>query len=138
MNFERMNQAIAIIKDIPDDQLSLLYWQHEPEAENETFARDMAQTNCGTLACAAGWLSLHPAMQEQGLFADRDGEPIHLLGTKRRYGFNALAQFFDLLISEAEGLFGQRQEGEGGEEMTDKQVWLLRAENLIAQHKAQE
>lgn len=146
MNFERMQQAVAIIRDIPDDQLSLLYWQHEPPGENETFARNIGQTNCGTIACAAGWLALHPAMQEQGLYADGDGEPMFQSpiidrNWPKKYGFFALSIFFDITKDEASELFGQRSDADGNDdeepELSDKQVWLMRAEKLIAKYKEQ-
>jgi hypothetical protein len=61
----------------------------------------MLQWTCGTAACAAGYLSLLPAFQEQGLRARNTGDPAFDDET----GFVALERFFDVTPAVAEDWF---------------------------------
>jgi hypothetical protein len=143
MNFERLKQAIAIIDAINGNRVQLSYWQHRPDVGDD-YARDEDEVTCGTIACAGGWLALSTAMQEQGLRAAYDGSPIVVERDEDTgldvylYGFSALARFFDISQGEAEELFGARTvfEKRGSfEKLTDKEVWLKRAEYLMEEYK---
>jgi hypothetical protein len=64
MNFELLKDAYAIIDGIPEKQFNLNRWVEEND--NTGSVCDLAH-GCGTVACAGGWLSLHPKFNELGL-----------------------------------------------------------------------
>lgn len=143
MNVERLQQAIEIIKAVPDTQFDLETWQQGIDGRLTNSCRLVDTLDCRTLACAGGWLALHPDMQAQGLYVGIGGEPAILRQVKvfqenryeniPTYGFSALAEFFDTTIATAEYLFGQRIRLEIlRDPRSDKEVWLDRAETLIA------
>lgn len=63
MNFELLKDAYAIIDGIPDHQFNLNRWVEEDSTGSSC---DIAH-GCGTVACAGGWLSLHPKFNALGL-----------------------------------------------------------------------
>jgi hypothetical protein len=85
-NFELLRDAFAIIDGIPKRAFDLDMWRTKG-----------AGPSCGTIACAGGWLAMHPAMNERGLKpAEWNGQPMCESATYRQYGFTALRQFFQL------------------------------------------
>lgn len=68
----------------------------------DTFSDQIVKLECGFVACAAGFASLDPTFNNQGLYyAIHDKEVRY----KQEVGFNALALFFDIKKSVAEWLF---------------------------------
>lgn len=135
MNIERLKQAIAIIEAIPDEKVNLRTWQRQKNIYDATVTK-MEDVSCGTLACAAGWLVLHPDMQAQGLKVGLSGNPVYNNGRRQLINFYALATFFDIRDVEADSLFQSRNSSEmrgGNEDLTDKQIWLQRANRLLEQ-----
>lgn len=109
---------------------------------------ELEQWKCGTLACAAGHLAQMPKFYERGLHI----RPVHALcpdasdycivyrepgqdGTL--YNFSALRYFFGLPATRADELFGARMGVESQDEfenLTDKEIWLLRMCELFKDH----
>jgi hypothetical protein len=72
---ERVEAAYQILDGIPEHRIDLYLFTNE---EMDSVLRswglerlDKVAENCGTLACGAGWLSLHPKFHKWGLTADR-------------------------------------------------------------------
>ena len=134
MNVDRFKQAIAIIEEIPDEQLRLKHWQASYD-KGSGYIGSNAQATCGTIACAAGWLALHPDMQAQGLSSGYCGMPRYSETGPMYSGFTALQLFFDIRDIDADLLFQSRNwyesDGDMGQ-LTDKQIWLKRAKIFLA------
>lgn len=139
MDVERFKQAIAIIEEIPDKKLNLRSWQRSYSNTEYLYISSMRHDTCGTIACAAGWLALHPDMQEQGLCTGHAGMPKYHDGIQWHRQFTALQYFFDLSVMDADYLFSSRTNREDEEfpEMTDKQIWLRRARNLLVREEVE-
>ena len=134
MNVELFKDAIAIIAGIPDERLSLGEWQCD-DMLGFKVVRKPKKIKCHTIACAGGWLALHPTMREHGLRPSPvDGAPILKDGGLYQDPFEALATLFDISEKEATKLFTYRDWD--GSERTDRQVWLKRAYKLLAKYEA--
>jgi hypothetical protein len=140
MDIELFKDAIAIISGIPDKHVRLDSWQDRTGRKGPLkplrIIENSDEIKCNTLACAAGWLSLHPAMQALGLHPDREsgGEPVFGFHD----GYYALADFFGITRNEAIELFGARDPLDAsmyGEDLTDKELWLRRAHFLLAKYQ---
>lgn len=140
MNAELLKDAIAIIDGIPSDRVSLARWQQKFVNGRlvEHYVRNASAITCNTIACAGGWLSLHPKFRERGLFVSTDrgeyGEPVLIRDRQPTYAnFYAFAILFDISYAEALALFRARRELEDRkyEHMDDRQLWLHRAMVLL-------
>ncbi|CAG9229283.1 hypothetical protein [Burkholderia vietnamiensis] len=90
-NFELLKDAYEIIDGIPEENLNLNAWR----------TRNRGAT-CGTIACAAGWLTLHPKFQTLGLTVHGShGVPKYRDHTH----YAALAALFEIETDDAEVLF---------------------------------
>ncbi|KVQ35726.1 hypothetical protein WK03_35245 [Burkholderia cepacia] len=126
-NFELLRDAFAIIDGIPDSSLNLATWRQKGRKHE-----------CGTLACAAGWLAMHPDMNELGLSTGipYDGMPLFEASS----GFSALREFFGLDFHSQnifEGAGYGYKDGELGDlrkDMTDKQLWKRRVLRLFQEY----
>lgn len=150
MKVELLKDAIAIIDGIPDDRLRLSRWQvqHSKVFDSELslyhykYISKARQIRCNTIACAGGWLCLHPDMQQRGLSINTHGGGYFeaFPKYKKKVGFEALGCFFGIDTGEAEELFGMRTSDEMDDEatrkLTDRQLWLHRAKLLLAKHKS--
>lgn len=137
MNSERLKECIAIIEAIPANRLDLDSWQ-KSTGPFPVFADRLQNTHCGTIACAAGWLALYPQMQAHGLLVSYRGRPVFTHNQQIFYGTDALARFLDIRDVEADRLFTHRRQFEKCEpfkEMSDKELWLYRARQLLASHE---
>jgi hypothetical protein len=135
MNVERFKKAIELIEKTPDEQINLRVWQKA--GRNRVTSR--AQANCGTIACAAGWIALDPEMQEEGMSVGDFGQPIYPYRGQHLDGFDALQYFFDIRDVEVDYLFESRRNSElvnGLEKYSDRNIWLRRAHNLLADYEA--
>lgn len=133
-DFELLKDAYAIIDGIPDQAFDL------GEVLHMRISKDMS---CGTIACAAGWLSLHPTFAA------------HLKPRAYQYGpsstnwrvrwdgiefyednvFAAMQTLFGIDLNTAYRIFGLRDEGEGGPHLTDKELWKLRVRTFLKKHE---
>lgn len=130
-NFELLKDAYEIISGIPDDNLALNRWRTKDQG-----------SSCGTIACAAGWLTLHPKFQALGLGVkhtewDSGMGPWPSFQGKDR--IDALAKLFRLDFDDAYGLFCERWKTPTlalglPENGSDKQVFLARVRKFLSKH----
>ncbi len=131
---ELLRDAYAVIDGIPARRIALYTWQ-SPRGMvkyypiTAKFKKTADEIDCGTLACAAGWLCLHPKFQELGLRVSREGDPT-LADNARVHGFDALARVFHITEPQAYRLFRLASAAPVGQH---KSIWLDRCLNLIAQ-----
>ena len=138
MHRQLFEDAYAIIDGVPDPRIYLNSWQKLP-AGRHLYVRGAEEITCNTIACAAGWLTLHPAMQALGLRAGVAGEPTFEDSEGiERWDYDALAHFFGLEYSQAEKLFCPREcsrtpliSKEVAAKLTDRELWLARARELL-------
>lgn len=123
MKTELLKDAVAIIRGIPADRLDLNDWQQH----NDDAAILVEQISCGTIACAAGWLALHPDMRARGMgISYISGAPLF----EGKVGYPALAHFFGINEDEAQILFGPRDQA-SSRRKSDREVWVERALELL-------
>jgi hypothetical protein len=123
-NFERLRDAFAIIDGIPKKAFDLDMWVSQ-RGKNKS---------CGTIACAAGWLAMHPKMNGFGLTNSMGGAPEF----KGLTSFAALREFFHLNYREGD-LFEAAGSGYADNELpkhvrvalSDKQLWKRRVLRLF-------
>jgi hypothetical protein len=131
MNIELFDKGVEFIASRNDKQLNLGNWQ------SSYIALSSEYVNCGTIACAAGWLALNPEFEALGVRASRFGAP--------RFdgfvGYDAMAKLFGISQDDARTLFHFRAFedkevfGDLAEEhMTDRQLWLSRARLIRAKY----
>jgi len=121
-NFELLKDAYAIIEGIPEGNFHLDTWRTRDEG-----------ASCGTIACAGGWLTLHPKFRELGLGVDSYDFPNRFNNFPTFNGEThnkALARFFGITESDADDLFRQRTRYE--REGTDKELFLRRLRSFLA------
>lgn len=118
-NLELLRDAYQIIDGIPDNQFDLQWFY-------SFYPGDLPAANdCGTIACAGGWLALHPQFNALGLEAGREGPTLD-----GKYGYKALGEIFNIQEIAAERLFSPRYESR--EKFgTDKAVFLKRLKDFI-------
>lgn len=115
--FPLLRRAYQIIDGIPDTRIRLAY-----------FSNGFSPHECDTIACAAGWLAMHPEFNALGLHLNCVGG-IEVDGVGNSWGWDTrLAYLFEISSDEAETIFGKRAElGR----MTDKQVWQARVRKFL-------
>jgi hypothetical protein len=126
MHHERMKFAIEIIRSVPDHQVDLAGWQ----MSRAVILKPEGKT-CNTICCAAGWIALDPEMQAQGMSVSSfSGGPRFKMG----FGYDALAEFFEIPVNDATVLFSPRlaREFKQHESLSDRELWLLRMEQYTA------
>lgn len=122
-NYELLKDAYAIIGGIPDEafRLSLVVTRRGESLE------------CGTIACAAGWLGMHPQFQALGLGVDKSGGGILTInGKSARFATTytrQMALIFNMPDADMDALFSSRRERG---DATDKVVWLRRVRTYLA------
>lgn len=84
------------------------------------------QPECGTIACAAGWIALNPEFNALGLTCDPDSvlQPFRLNGKTGSYK-EIISALFEIEPYQAIQLFGVRYEGyedNGNWELIDKYI----------------
>lgn len=92
-SYPLLRDAYAVIDGIPEERFNLNAWRVTRE--------------CGTVACAAGWLMQHPDMQAKGLYMDSYGSPTF----KGLLDYTALEAFFGLRAGVGYALFCPRHTG---------------------------
>lgn len=91
-NYNLLKDAYAVIDGIPAEAIDLDSWR----------LRTGESLGCDTIACAAGWLALHPEFKALGLIAHSGGTP----NFRQDSGNSALEKFFRLSYKQTERLFG--------------------------------
>lgn len=131
MNIELLMKAAQVIEDVPEDKLDLRDWQI-----GMVVARNSEEVTCGTIACAAGWLTLSPVFNELGVYASTHAYPMRR-DRWEQSGYEMFAELFEIPYFQAARLFGQRRSYADTDriEMSDKQVWLTRARELLYAHE---
>lgn len=132
-----LRDAYAIIDGIPEANINLGMWIRHYE-------RSIPTPTCDTLACAAGWLMLHPQFQALGFkpeFTDyRVIQPELCVPScgRRSRGFQALADLFGMTGPDAQHIFGRRIDKspydppiDMKEQMTGKQLWQYRVRKFL-------
>ena len=103
-----LREAYAIIDGIPDDRFNL-----------DLFRNSCDPHYCGTIACAAGWLAMHPTFMALGLLCS----------------YPSLVRVLGIPKADAYSVFSGRKvrlyEPEGSETMTDKQLWQARVREFL-------
>lgn len=143
MNLELIKEAYAIIDGIPSKQFDLDRWVRD----NDNSATCDLAGACGTVACAGGWLSLHPKMNEhglkytwsRGLGRGNNERRITFKGDDWGGPFDALAKAFDIGYFDARRLFGARGSGdydhriftEKGYDISHKQLFKYRVKHFL-------
>jgi hypothetical protein len=134
MYIELFDKAVAFIASRSDDQLRLSEWQDT--GIGRMFVSSSSEVNCGTIACAAGWLAINPEFEELGVEVCGSGAPKF----ENETAYRAMARLFGLPYAVAVGLFYIRgfddyeKFGEKAmEHMTDRQLWLSRARLIRAE-----
>jgi hypothetical protein len=118
-NFELLKDAYEIVDGIPAENFDLNAWR----------TKDCG-ASCGTIACAAGWLSLHPKFQALGLGYENRGVEGYQVTFGTDYHFPALASLFNISYSQAQGLFGLAEEPG----YAHKDLFLSRVRRFLERH----
>ena len=116
-NYELLKEAYAIIDGIPADRFNLSQFSNEHNNPHD----------CNTIACAAGWLGMHPKFKALGMATDKKG---CLTGTGW-YWQAVIGRVFDISDSQANYLFGARPNLIVNMNLTDKEVWLRRVREFL-------
>jgi hypothetical protein len=100
----------------------------------------MEQWKCDTSACALGWASLDPTFNKEGLTLEWGpnywGEPAWIPTYAGSTMYDAGARFFGITESEAQQLFDPLTDEEFELELSDKEAFLIRLDNLLEKHNA--
>ncbi|MDY7537559.1 hypothetical protein RGU72_04740 [Undibacterium sp. 5I1] len=122
-NFELLKDAYAIISGIPESQIDL----------GSITKNDCTEASCNTIACAAGYLAMHPQFNALGLSIGVHGG---LAYQNQNYGdfTTPLSQVFNLTERQAMNLFsyvgGSGYDAEIGAS-SDKTRWQKRVEAFL-------
>ncbi|MEB0029156.1 hypothetical protein QN372_00185 [Undibacterium sp. RTI2.1] len=126
-NFELLKDAYAIISGIPESQIDL----------GSITKNDCTEASCSTIACAAGYLAMHPQFNALGLSIGGKGELVY----KNRINWNyidPLSSIFGLTEKDATNLFshvdGSRYDAEILDASSDKALWLKRVEAFLKEN----
>lgn len=157
MNKELLAYAMEVIDAVPEHKLDLKTWQQGPVIYSPS------EITCGTVACAGGWLTLTPRFQELGLKPDERGFPqlaclsvdgsVDNLSYTTEGIFNGwilttsarvFSKLFDISLDDASDLFEIRaltidnavDYAEVFDVLTDRQLWLSRARNLLHKYES--
>ncbi|MDQ7981911.1 hypothetical protein QYH69_32325 [Paraburkholderia sp. SARCC-3016] len=122
-SFPLLRDAYAIIAGIPESRFDLCLWRSGGNTANE----------CGTIACAGGWLAMHPKFHALGLQAGEDGMP----RTKGARNYGALAEVLGIDRMDAQQLFCSATfhsslNPPNADLLSDKERWLARVRNFLA------
>lgn len=125
-SYARLRDAYAIIDGIPEERIDLSSWLANGDSAHD----------CNTLACAAGWLAMHPAMNKKGLKRAPKGMPRIWTKVGFVYGYHALAEFFGVTSEDAFEIFRPRRhrsnlDPENRENFSDKELWKFRVQTFL-------
>jgi len=116
--YELLREAYAIIGGIPKDAFNL----------RSVINLHGKSLDCGTIACAAGWLAMHPKFNALGLcLAAGDRHSLQLQGEPIWFD-TAMSKVFGISERLAAELFGIALRGETG---SHKEIWLRRVRTYL-------
>jgi hypothetical protein len=121
-NYELLKEAYAIIDGIPDE-----YFDLESIVKNDT-----EHVGCGTIACAAGWLGLHPKFIKLGYTVTTNyGVTVARFKNAAYCGlYDALSRLFNVQYSDATSLFcasyDSRFDSKVKSSISHKEMWKNR------------
>jgi hypothetical protein len=120
MNYERLAEAIRVLKEVHEKNLAFDYTDWGEVYDSHT---------CETVACAGGYLTLHAPFNAQGLWSSHRYYLTPLYGDY--IGVSALAKFFDISFKDADAIFvfAHKQSSIGKE--CPQQVTALDIANLL-------
>jgi hypothetical protein len=123
MNKKRLIKAYHILKTIPPGNLDLRTWKASGYSTEPT---------CNTIACAAGWLAMHPDFNEKGLTSAVSGTPYYKFpsGASHSTGYGAMSKFFAISLKDSVRLF---QPSRSRENHNDKRTVLRRFQQFFAE-----
>lgn len=103
MNRARIKTAIRYLKSIPPDEADKHFAMYEWNSSYRYSTVRKKPWQCGTTACAAGWLCEVPEFIEQGLRPSVfSGAPMF---GRESLGDHAMAKFFDISFGAANDIF---------------------------------
>ncbi|GAC1605787.1 MAG: hypothetical protein NVS3B3_04320 [Aquirhabdus sp.] len=126
-NFELLKDAYAIIDGIPEKQFDL-----------ETFVKKGSnKPTCCTIACALGYLAMHPQFNALGLTISEDA--VLMLNGRLSFFYEDVASMiFNISSNDARNLFifagGSALEPKDIHNVSDKQNWKLRVKAFLQSH----
>lgn len=123
-NYELLKEAYAIIGGIPARKINL-----------EAIITDRGPSlACGTIACAAGWLAMHPKFKDMGLGLNPHGGGLAVNGIHTMFD-TAMAQVFGITVGDAMDLFGTRHfsrfDSDLPQHLGDKALWKARVKAFL-------
>ena len=93
MNCERIQAAIAMMKDVTHRHFNMTNWQNKGNSYVPRIAQTESELHaCGNTACFAGHLALSPEFQKAGGSVSKIGAPVF---NGVRYA-EAVAEYFDI------------------------------------------
>ncbi|MFW6855296.1 hypothetical protein ACODYM_28815 [Burkholderia gladioli] len=119
-NFELLRDAFAIIDGIPDQAFRLDAW----------VKRRGDALDCGTIACAGGWLAQHPKFTRMGLTLNFSGDFARPELHNRARDYQALSQMFSLRRGDEVDIFAPRHTGYKDDELSLSQHYALSDQKL--------
>lgn len=131
MNFELLKDAAAIIDGIPVKAFNL-----------EQICKSKGETlSCGTVACAAGWLSLHPTFAKKIkplVKTDAFGNTEIVWNLRDGYSTcfygDAMSELFNIPHDDAKTLFGQSEIYNDGSGQSHKKEFRKRIVAYLRHH----
>jgi hypothetical protein len=121
-----LREAYAIVGGIPEHA----FWM------NSILERKGVSLSCGTVACALGWLGMHPKFQAKTGLATVSRTSLNSGGSttfknKPMWYDVAAADVFGITMNEAAQLFGVAKHDELKRWGTHKEVFLARVRNFL-------
>jgi hypothetical protein len=129
VNFELLKEAYAIIDGIPKRRFNLNRLAVPKQIDgNHHRAGQPLRAECGSIACAIGWLAMHPTFNAMGLWINQRG--VLFLGTEAvKYDW-AARYIFGLDRYDAVEIFTNAEYERGDH----KSIWQARVRSFLEQH----
>lgn len=127
-NFELLKDAYAIIGGIPENKFAL----------HSILCKGGPEHPCRTIACAAGWLGLHPQFKALGYETTRNGDTLYK-GKSMVY-YESTRRLFDISQYDAKNLFCPRGLSKYDapyrfiRDTSDRDLWLCRVREYLREH----
>jgi hypothetical protein len=129
---ELLKEAYAIIDGIPEQAFDL----------EKIITDGGTSVGCGTVACAAGWLSIHPKFGKLlGADVTLNGESTTIYWPGGQWWDDAVGKVFKLDTTQVRNIFASRRMSDYDYEddtdetdttaMTDKQLWQHRVKTFL-------
>ena len=122
-SFPLLRKAYAIIDGIPEDRFDLSSILHGGNPNPHA---------CGTIACAAGWIAMHPDFQELGLTLTSYGSI--LFNGHAKGCWIVMAEILGITVHDSIIIFDGRNDferrGKLGK-LSDKELWKYRVRKFL-------